>query len=180
MIQNAIPPKYLNAAVVTLQATLVCIIVLWVLNIPGQLQIPLFTEQMLVTVLGLSLALTFLMFPLSFGQTGEEAVLAKALEEKGQVKPVGLIDLALALISLIACFYVAVRYPELINELVLRPWYGVLVATVIVLLVFEASRRVTGLALVLIVLALCAHAMLGRYLPEMFASRPVALSRLMV
>jgi TRAP transporter 4TM/12TM fusion protein len=180
MIESALPPRYLNAAIVTLQAALVFIIVVWVLNIPGQMQIPLFTEQMLVTVLGLSLALTFLMFPLSFGQTGEEALVAKALEGKERAKPVGLVDLALALASLLACFYVALRYPELIKELVLRPWYGVLVATVIVLLVFEASRRVTGLALVLIVLALCAHALLGRYLPEMFASRPVALSRLMV
>ena len=48
-----------------------------------------------------------------------------------------------------------------------------LVATVIVLLVFEASRRVTGLALVLIVLVLCAHALFGYMLPDMFASRPV-------
>jgi TRAP transporter 4TM/12TM fusion protein len=180
MIASAISPKYLNAAIVALQAAIVFIVVVWILNIPGQLQIPLFTEQMLVAVLGLSLALTFLMFPLSFGQTGEEAVVAKVLEGKKKEKPVGLLDVVLAFISLIACFYVALRYPELIKELVLRPWYGVLVATVIVLLVFEASRRVTGLALVLIVLALCAHALLGRYLPEMFASRPVALSRLMV
>jgi TRAP transporter 4TM/12TM fusion protein len=177
---SAVPPKLLNAAVVTLQAAIVAIVVVWILNIPGRLQIPLFTEQMLVAVLGLSLALTFLMFPLSFGPTGEEALVAKALDGKEKEKPVGILDLLLALASLIACFYVAVRYPSLIQELVLRPWYGVLVATVIVLLVFEASRRVTGLALVLIVLALCAHALLGRYLPEMFASRPVALSRLMV
>ena len=62
----------------------------------------------------------------------------------------------------------------------MRPWYGVLVASVVVLLVFEASRRVAGLALLLIVLLLCAHAMLGWMLPESFASRPVALSRLIV
>ncbi len=55
-----------------------------------------------------------------------------------------------------------------------------LVATVIVAVVFEASRRLTGWALIIIVLLLCAHALLGRYLPETFASRPVDMSRLMV
>ena len=74
----------------------------------------------------------------------------------------------------------AIRYPELIKELAYRPWYGVLVATVIVAVVFEASRRLTGWALIIIVLLLCAHALLGRYLPETFASRPVDISRLMV
>ena len=53
----------------------------------------------------------------------------------------------------------------------MRPWYGVLVASVIVLLVFEASRRVAGLALLLIVLALCAHALLGCLLPEQLRRR---------
>jgi TRAP transporter 4TM/12TM fusion protein len=172
------PARLLHAFIHALQAAVVVTVVAWVLNIPGRLQIPLFTEQMLVAVLGLSLALTFLMFPLSSRETGEEAILGRMLgSEKGTV---GAVDLALAAISLVACFYVAARYPELIRELATRPWYGVLVATVIVLLVFEASRRVTGLALVVIVLALCAHALLGWMLPEQFASRPVALSRLMV
>jgi TRAP transporter 4TM/12TM fusion protein len=163
---------------VALRAAVVIIVVGWILNIPGRLQIGLFTEQILVAVLGLSLALTFLSFPLSFGETGEEAVAAKALDKK--TAEVGWIDVVLAAAALISCFYVAIRYPALIVELVTRPWYGILIASVIVLLVFEASRRVTGLALVLIVLALCAHAMFSYLLPEAFAARPVALSRLVV
>src|SRR5690606_31942087 len=99
---------------------------------------------------------------------------------EGKRASVGWLDVAFAAASLIACFYVALRYPDLINELVLRPWYGVLVASVIVLAVFEASRRVTGLALVLIVLALCVHALFGYMLPEAFATRPVSLSRLII
>jgi TRAP transporter 4TM/12TM fusion protein len=83
-------------------------------------------------------------------------------------------------LSLATCFYVAIRYPDLIRELVARPLSGVIIASIIVFLVFEASRRVTGISLVLIVLLLCLHALFGRYLPEMFASRPVDISRLMV
>ena len=175
----AIPAKALDAVTTVLKTALISIVVIWILNIPGRLNIPLFTEQMLVAVLGIALALTFLMFPLGSGTVGEEAVASKALGEKQDTRA-GLIDIVLALAAIVSCFYVAARYPELIKELTTRPWYGVLVASVIVLLVFEASRRVTGLALVIIVLALCAHALLGWMLPEQFASRPVAVSRLMV
>ncbi|GIK79886.1 MAG: TRAP transporter fused permease subunit [Pseudorhodoplanes sp.] len=171
--------KALDTIMAVLKAALITIVVASILNIPGRLNIPLFTEQVLVAVLGLALALTFLMFPLGARITGEEATAAKMLGDKDETR-VGAIDLVLAAAALISCFYVAIRYPQLIVELVTRPWYGVLVASVIVLLVFEASRRVTGMALVLIVLALCAHALLGWMLPDTFASRPVSLSRLMV
>jgi TRAP transporter 4TM/12TM fusion protein len=172
------PDNLLRPVLYVLRASVVLIVVGWILNIPGRFQIGLFTEQILVAVLGLSLALTFLTFPLSFGETGEEAVAARILEKK--VAAVGIFDVLLAAAALISCFYVAIRYPDLIVELVTRPWYGILVAAVIVVLVFEASRRVTGLALILIVLALCVHAMFSYLLPESFAARPVALSRLIV
>jgi TRAP transporter 4TM/12TM fusion protein len=170
--------RILKPVMTVLQAAIVLIVVGWIFNIPGQLQIGLFTEQMLAAVLGLSLALTFLMFPLSMKETGEEAIARKALT--GEQVVAGPVDWMLAALALACCFYVAIRYPELIRELVGRPWSGIIIASAIVLLVFEASRRVTGLALVLIVLALCAHALFGWMLPEMFASRYVSLSRLMV
>ena len=172
------PPKILNPVLTVLKAGVVLLVVSWILDVPGRLQIGLYSQQILVAVLGLSLAITFLTFPLGMGQTGEEAVASKALEK--ETAPVGIIDVILAAAALISCFYVAVRYPQLIVELVTRPWYGILVASVMVLLVFEASRRVTGLSLVLIVLALCLHAMFSYLLPEAFAARPVSLSRLIV
>ncbi|HTK13686.1 MAG TPA: TRAP transporter fused permease subunit [Xanthobacteraceae bacterium] len=170
--------KSIQPLLFILKAAIIAIVVAWVLNIPGRMQISLFTEQILVSVLGLSLALTFLMFPLTLGKSGEEAIFEQTQSGKDAV--IGIPDLILAAAALISCFYVAFRYPQLMVELATRPWYGVLVATVIVLLVFEASRRVTGLALVLIVLVLCMHALFGYMLPPMFASRPVSLSRLVV
>lgn len=161
-----------------LRAGIVIIVVGWILDIPGRLQIGLFVEQMLVLVLGISLALTFLTFPLGGGESGEEAVVKKVLA--GERRLAGPIDLALAAIAIVTCTYVAVEYQDLIRDLVDRPWYGILIATIMVLLVFDASRRVTGWSLVIIVLLLCAHALFGRYLPELFASRPVELSRLLV
>ena len=161
-----------------MRAAVIFMVVVWITNIPGRLQIPLFTEQLLAGVLGLALALCFLTFPFASKTTGEEAIVAKTIE--GEQARIGWSDIVLALLSLATCFYVAVRYPDLIIELATRPVSGVIVAAIIVLLVFEASRRVTGLALALIVLALCAHALLGWMLPEQFASRPVSVSRLLV
>ncbi len=163
-----------------LQALLVAIVVGWVCNMQGRLGLALFTEQMVVTVLGLALALTFLQFPFRTGEAGEEAVAKAALEGRRNAMAAGGIDWLLAVTALTACLYVAIRYPELVKELTARPWYGILVASVIILAVFEASRRVAGTALILIVLVLCAHAMFGYLLPETFASRPVAWSRLVV
>jgi TRAP transporter 4TM/12TM fusion protein len=170
--------KLLNIWMLAMRAAIVFIVVVWIANIPGRLQIPLFTEQLLAAVLGLALALCFLTFPFASKTTGEEAIVAKVIE--GEQNRVGWIDIVLALLSLGTCFYVAVRYPELIIELATRPIGGVIVAGIIVGLVFEASRRVTGWALMLIVLALCAHALLGWMLPEQFASRPISISRLLV
>jgi TRAP-type uncharacterized transport system fused permease subunit len=101
------PPRLLNAIMYVLRAAVVICVVGWIVDIPGRLQIGLFTEQVLVAVLGLSLALTFLTFPLSYGETGEEAVAQRALEKK--TVPVGWIDVVLAAAALISCFYVAVR-----------------------------------------------------------------------
>jgi TRAP transporter 4TM/12TM fusion protein len=174
------PQKLLNPILIILKSAVVIMVMGWILDIPGRLQIGLFTEQVLVAVLGCSLALTFLTFPLGSGPAGEEAVATKILEKGKQAAPVGWLDAIFAAASLACCLYVAIRYQSLIVELVARPWYGVLVATVIVIAVFEASRRVTGLALVLIVLVLCTHALFGYMLPDIFASRPVSLSRLVV
>src|SRR5690606_30108202 len=159
--------KLLNMWMVAMRAAIVSIVVIWIANIPGRLQIPLFTEQLLAAVLGLALALCFLTFPFSSKTTGEEAIVAKVIE--GEQNQAGWIDIILALLSLGTCFYVAVRSPGLIIELATRPVSGVVIAAIIVALVFEASRRVTGWALALIVLALCVHALFGWMLPEQFA-----------
>jgi len=171
------PLRLLNIIMIALRAAIIVVVASWIIDIPGRLQIGLFNEQILVTVLGISLALTFLTFPLR-GHTGEEAVAERVL--KRQAATAGWIDFVFAVAALLCCLYVAIRYQSLIVELVARPWYGVALSTLIVLLVCEASRRVTGLALIVIVGVLCAHALFGYMLPETFASRPVALSRLMV
>jgi TRAP transporter 4TM/12TM fusion protein len=174
------PPAATRTIITTLRALIIALVVAWVVNLHGRLGIALFNEQMLAAVLGCALALCFFQFPLSRHEVGEEAVAKAVLEDRKDEVSVGWIDVALAAAAFLACMYVAVRYPALIKELVDRPWYGIFVSAVIVLAVFEASRRVAGTALIVIVLLLCAHAMFGYLLPDAFASRPVTVSRLLV
>jgi TRAP transporter 4TM/12TM fusion protein len=174
-------PASVAAPIMTaLKAIVIALVVSYICNIHGHLALPLFTEQMLVAVLGCGLALTFLSYPLGSGVVGEEAVAEAQLTGRRNALQPSAIDWVLAALAVATCFYVAVRYPELIKELVARPWWGVALSSVIVALVFEASRRVAGWSLIVIVLVLCAHALFGYLLPDIFAARPVALSRLMV
>ncbi len=103
--KRPMPAAIVHAAMLVLRAAIVFTVVVWVLNIPGRLRFPLYTEQMLVFVLGLSLALTFLMYPCRAEPVGEAAIAERALT--GRQRDVGFIDAALAVASLAACCYVA-------------------------------------------------------------------------
>ncbi len=151
--------------ILALQALLTAIVVSWVLDLPREwLGLALYTEQFLLTVIGLALALAFLSAP--------------ALPRwKGHVP---WWDVLAAAAGLALCWYLAWRYPQLVNELVMRPLDGVLMAAALALLVLEATRRTTGPSLVVIVLGGCAYAMLGDRLPGVFQSRPVEFTRLLV
>jgi TRAP transporter 4TM/12TM fusion protein len=157
-------PGWLHPVSTVLQAVLVATVIAWVVDVQGKLELPLYTEQFLCVVLGLTLGLTFLIH--------------RAGPSAGGSAP--WYDVVAALAGAGACFYIAVDYPDLVNRLVSRPVDGIVLATTIVVLVLEATRRTSGLSMVLIVLGLCAYAMLGYMLPERYASRPVDLSRLVI
>jgi TRAP transporter 4TM/12TM fusion protein len=157
-----------------LQAALVLLVVAWVLNIPGRLGIALYTEQFLATVLGITLALTFLTIP-ARGHNADGGTFVDPASRR-----IAWYDLIAATAGFAACLYIAIRYPVLVTELVYRPADGIAVATVICFLVMEATRRMSGWSLIVIILGLCAYALLGWMLPDEIATRPVALSRLMV
>jgi len=143
------------------QALLIALVVAFAANVPRMLALPLFTEQFLMAALGLVLLLVFLCVPLRGGR-------------------VSAFDIACGVASLAACWYVAARYPSLVTELVFRPLDGIIVATIIVLAVLEATRRTIGTVMVVLLLALSAYALFGWLLPGDFATRPVQPSRLVV
>ncbi|MBI1942119.1 MAG: TRAP transporter fused permease subunit [Betaproteobacteria bacterium] len=140
-----------------LQAALVGCVVAWVLDLQRSLLgLNLYTEQFLLAVLGLAIALCFL--------------------EKRRTR----LDAAAGLFGLALCLYIAWRYPTLVNELTARPLDGVLMSAALAVLVLEGTRRMAGFSLVGITLAGVAYAMLGDRLPGVFQARPVDFTRLLV
>jgi TRAP transporter 4TM/12TM fusion protein len=150
---------------VGLQALLVACVIAWILDLPrGWFGFSLYTEQFLLTVIGIALALAFLTQPIHPRFSGRVAWW----------------DAVLAGGGLALCLFLAWRYPDLSNELSSRPLDGVLMAAALALLVIEATRRTAGISLVVVVLGGVAYAMFGTHLPGVFQSRPVEFTRLLV
>jgi TRAP-type uncharacterized transport system fused permease subunit len=143
--------------VFVLQALLIAVVIGWVLDLQRQVfGLNLYSEQMLLAVLGLAIAICFL------------------VTRRYAWDPLA----ALAGISL--CFYLAWRYPQLSNELTMRPLDGILTSAGLAVLVLEGTRRMAGFSLVGFTLFGVLYAMFGHHLPGVFQARPVDFTRLLV
>ncbi len=143
----------------TLQALLIVCVTGWVLDLQRSLlRLNLYTEQLLLAVLGLAIAICFLV----------------------TCKKSRWWDLAAAFGGLALCLYLAWRYPELSDRLTMRPLDGILMSAALALLVLEGTRRMAGFSLVGFTLAGVVYAMVGHYLPGVFQARPVEFTRLLV
>jgi TRAP transporter 4TM/12TM fusion protein len=140
-----------------LQAALIAIVVVWVLDLHRKVGLNFYTEQMLLAVLGLSIAVCFAL-------TGK--------------RPWP--NLLTGLAGLALCAVLAYRYPQLSTELTSRPLDGVLMSAALALLVLEGVRRMAGFSLVGFTLGGVAYSMVGHHLPGVFAARPVDFTRLLV
>jgi TRAP transporter 4TM/12TM fusion protein len=148
-----------------LQAALTLVVVGYTLDLQRKwLGLALYTEQFLVVVIGLAIALVFLMVPAHSRLRGR----------------VPWWDVLAAGFGLGLCLYIAWDYPRLVNLLTARPLDGILMSAALALLVLEGARRTTGMTLVTITLAGAVYAMLGHHLPGVFQSRPVEFTRLLV
>src|SRR5690349_11382290 len=112
----------------TLQALLVVCVTGWVLDLPRPLGLNLYTEQLLLAVLGLAIAICFLTAPAS-------------PRYKGRVP---WWDLSAAFAGLALCLYLAWAYPALSDRLTMRPLDGILMSAALALLVLEGTRRMAG------------------------------------
>src|SRR5216684_8804168 len=142
-----------------LQVLLVLCVTGWVLDLQRSLLgLNLYTEQLLLAVLGLALAICFLVT---------------------RKRPAWW-DLAAAFGGLALCLYLAWAYPVLSDRLTMRPLDGILMSAALALLVLEGTRRMAGFSLVGFTLAGVVYAMLGHHLPGVFQARPVEFTRLLV
>jgi TRAP transporter 4TM/12TM fusion protein len=123
----------------------------------------LFNEQFLAGMLSLGLALVFLVFPM----------------RRGAARPyVPWYDWILAATSLVVAGYIAVHFPTLSEEVTARPLDGLIVAFLVVALVLEGLRRVTGWALVIVIAVFLVYALVGDMVPGQLAGRPVKIGQL--
>ena len=156
-IERPQPARAFARTIFALQALLITLVVGYVLDLHRSLlRLNLYTEQFLLAVLGLAIALCFLSTKRRFW------------------------DPPAAAVGLVLCLYLAWRYPQLSTELTSRPLDGIVTSALLALLVLEGTRRMAGFSLVVFTLAGVVYAMFGHYLPGVFQARPVDFTRLLV
>jgi TRAP transporter 4TM/12TM fusion protein len=154
--------RHYARTLLVLEALLVACVLAWVLDLQRSVfQLNLYTEQMLLAVLGFALAICFL----------------TSTKSTKRPRPW---DVGAAAAGLILCLTLAWQYPQLSETLPGRPLDAVLMGAALVLLVLEGTRRLAGRSLVLFTLGGVVYAMLGHHLPGVFQARPVPFTRLLV
>lgn len=135
-------------------------------SLPYRLGYSYYTEQFLAVVLGLSLAIVFLV-----SGRGEETKTSGIRS---------LIDYVLSISGLVLSLYVAVAYPSLVSSAMSLPWDALLVGGALFLLVLEGLRRAVGWTLVIVVLVIVGYGTIGHLVPGALQTREVAPARLAV
>lgn len=121
-------------------------------------------HQMRAIHLGFGLALIFLLYPGT----------RRAARDR-----IPWYDLALALVAAASMAYIVLNYREVAYRIVRPTSVDLMWGVVTVLLVLEASRRTSGLALPLVGIVSIAYAFLGPYLPGLWQHRGYGLNRLL-
>jgi TRAP transporter 4TM/12TM fusion protein len=128
----------------------------WSLELPLYMAWSLYPQQYFAAVLGLALALAFLILPARRGTRRERTPWY---------------DLVAAVLGLLAAGYIAVHYAQLVDLIFSRPAAAYIPGAIVVVLLLEALRRSTGWALVVIVGVFLLYALLGNHVPGRLAGR---------
>lgn len=135
-------------------------------SLPSRLGYSYYTEQFLAVVLGLSLAIVFLV---------------SGRREQARTTRLGdLLDYVLSGLGLVLSLYVAAAYPSLVSSAMSLPWDALLVGGALFLLVLEGLRRAVGWTLVIVVLVIVGYGTIGHLVPGALQTREVAPARLAV
>jgi len=87
-------------------------------------------------------------------------------------------DWTCAIVSLLLCAYITVRYEALTYELAMLPAEGVIGSAILTFLVLEASRRISGWGFVGIILAIAIYVYISPFLAGDFQTRWVSPERM--
>ena len=128
----------------------------WSLGVPRYLSLGLYPQQFFAAALALALPVAFLRLPARRGAARQS---------------VPWYDLAAAALGFAAAGFIAVRYPDLVNQIFFRPPQAYVPGVIVAVLGLEALRRATGWALPIIVVCFVAYALFGDVIPGRLASR---------
>lgn len=156
-----------GVVIAALAGTLTIVAIVQAASLPSRLGYSYYTEQFLAVVLGLSLAIIFLVS--GRGEKGED-----------DTGPAGLVNWTLSSLGLGLSLYVAVAYPSLVSGAMSLPWDALLVGGALFVLVLEGLRRAVGWTLVIVVLVIVGYGAIGHLVPGALQTREVAPARMAV
>lgn len=129
------------------------------------LGVSLYTEQYLAGLLALAMPLLFLSVPVTGGHGRRSGA-------------VPWYDLLAAAVSCACSLYIAFRYLTLSELVSVRPWDGIFVAAVLLILFLEGLRRTTGLVLAVVTACFFVLALVGGWLPGELQAKSIPIDRL--
>ncbi len=154
----------IKAARIALRAALFLVVLIWVASVPTMLRVAVFPEQFMSLVIGIATAIV---------------LLDDYTWRHGPHRLLRGLDIAAAAAVLAIAIWVAAIFPNLPFALWNKP-VAVVISTLSLALVLEATRRKTGPVLPILVLLMLVFAFLGPNLPAAFETRAVTFPRLMV
>ncbi|MBI2318139.1 MAG: TRAP transporter fused permease subunit [Betaproteobacteria bacterium] len=161
--EAGLEPAAARWTVNTLAVALTLGAVVWSGGIYQILELSLYTEQFACAMLALGVALAYLHLP------------ARRYAPRLRVP---WYDWLAAAISSTCAMYLAVRYPALVDIILLRPRDAVVAGTLLIVLLLEALRRGTGSTLPIIVVAFITYALFADAVPGQLRGRATDWQRL--
>ncbi len=144
-----------------LAVVLTCGAIAWAADLYREVGLLLYTEQYLLGMLALALALVFL------------TARARKTAESAARDQMPWYDWLAAAAGFGAAGYMAVRYPVLAELIAMHPRDGLVAGVVVILLVVEGLRRTAGTALTMIIVGFLVLALVGHWIPGTLAGRRV-------
>lgn len=156
------PSTWRDVIVAILASAMVVACILWNLDLPIRLGLPILKQQYMAFELGLALALAFL-----------------RSDFRGHDKAgIGLVGGLISLVVLATLFYTAWEFAWLLREQSYRPWQITVVGAVVVLAVMEGVRRRVGWTLFAIVGVFLVYALFADQIPGPLIGKALSPERL--
>jgi TRAP transporter 4TM/12TM fusion protein len=147
---------------------------IWAADIPRLFGVTLFTEQYIAGMMALALPLVYLTVP------ARRVRITELSADEASGRPYNAppwYDVLAAAIGFAAAAYVAIRFPALSDEVARRPWDGLIVAALMLVLFAEGLRRTSGMVITIVACTFFVLALVGHLLPTEISGRRVVLDR---